>query len=689
MATVQELLSRPPEERCRDCQLYPPDGDGRCSGCIRYEKRTGQRREPWVASNPVQGRWEIGQPDMRLVLEGHSDLAELPGMPAAALPPVLEEAPATALLADHQGPQGGDSGMTTRELVHIDGIDDNPWQPRQAIDPDEVRNLADSIDKHRLRQVPLGRTLRGRVQLAFGHRRVSAWRLLHQEGKVEPFIPMDLDDLSDEEMAVLVLTENEQRQQLTQVEVVRAHKRVIEETSLTIQALADQVGMSRSALSNNLRVLELPDFVLEHVESGALGLTVAREFLALRHNGHARVEDMERVIDYITSTWGRQGAPDWSRRHVRQQIYQRVAHNETDWRPLGPKPRYAEGGATREATFDVEMFAAEHQETLHTIPADDAANERYNASRLWTCNVKEWRTWQTRATREATKEADAKGVSGETPAKSPSREQQLAELLGQDPVWKKITVSRETPGPNRPVTDGEREQLGTRQQLREVAYDTPFWKILQKAPPGDGGESLREKGGAVPSWFPDLKECQNCTIGAAYGKSRDGYPPGRPTLVCLNWEHYLEKLAAGEAKRREKLAAHRKGMGRQDQKLVGRLMAEIQLLSEDARQALAHSLVAATHVLDWRQPLGRYHEAWSYEPWVVTSIRSLLDLGEPYRGSVQCADAVEDLPDLAQEDLQVLVAALMTYHLHLAGKTDEVLGTTAGQAEPDPEPVSL
>ena len=486
--------------------------------------------------------------------------------------------------------------------------------------------------------------------------------------------------------------ENEQRQQLSQIEVARAHRRAIDETSLTVAALAEQLGVARPTLSNNLRVLELPEAVLQYVESGELKITVAREFLALQHGGHSHVEDMERVIGYIVNTWGRQGAPDWSRRHVRQQIYQRVAHNEENWRPLGPKPKYAEGGANREATFDVEMFAAERQETLHTIPADDAANERYNASRLWTCNVKEWRTWQTRATREANREADAAGVSRETPAKSLSREQQLAELLGKDPVWKKMAVSRETPGPNRPVTDEERELLGTRAELRDVTRDTPFWKVLQKAEPHsifrwDG--SLEERGRGVPPWFPDLKECQGCTIGAAYGKSRDGYPLGKPTLLCFNRDHYLEKLAAGEAKHREKLDAQRKGLDRQDQKRIAGLMSELQPLSEVAREVLAKALVAATPELDWQHPLKAFHEGWSYEPRTVTNIRDLLGLGDAFRGSVQCADAVQDLPQLAQGDLRELIASLMTYHLRVAGKMDEALGPVAGQTEPDPEPVSL
>ena len=362
--------------------------------------------------------------------------------------------------------------MKTREQVNLELLDDNPWQPRTEIEPDALQELADSIRELGLLQAPLGRRVENdRIQLAFGHRRVAACRLLNEQGARESTIDMDLADISDEDMAVLALTENERRRQLTQIEVVRAHKRAIDETSLSVQALAGKLGMNRSTLANNLRVLELPGFVLEHVESGVLGVTVAREFLVLQNSGHAHTEEMRRVVKQIANTWGSQGAPDWSRRHVRQLIYDTVAYNETDFRPLGPRPKVFKAGAAREATFDVEVFSAERPETLHTIPAEDGTGEKYEASGIWTCDVKAWRTLQTRATRESNKEAEASGESRSTTqeGKSPSRDQQFQEVLAADPVWKPISDSREKPGPARPVNDEEREQLGTRAEFREVA----------------------------------------------------------------------------------------------------------------------------------------------------------------------------------------------------------------------------
>ena len=240
--------------------------------------------------------------------------------------------------------------MKTREQVTLNLLEDNPWQPRQDMDQESLQQLADDIHLLGLLQVPLARpspTHVGRYQLAFGHRRVAALRLLREQVKWPDHIELDVEGLSDEKMAVIALSENVQRRQLTSIEVVRAHKRAIDETTLSIQALAEQIGVDRSTLSNNLRVLSLPGFVLEHVESGALSLSVAREFLVLQHGDHAHENDMEAVVRVIRGTYGRRGAPDWSRRHVREQIYLRVAYNEKDWRPLGPSRNTLSARPTR------------------------------------------------------------------------------------------------------------------------------------------------------------------------------------------------------------------------------------------------------------------------------------------------------------------------------------------------------
>ena len=580
------------------------------------------------------------------------------------------------------------SGTKTRELVALDLIDDNPWQPRQAIDPDALEELAASIYELGVLQTPLGRRVdTGRVQLAFGHQRVGACRLLRGRGAAGPQVELDLADISDEKMAVIALSENVRRKQLTQIEVVRAHKKAIEETSLIVADLARQLGMDRASLSNNLRVLELPDFVLEHVESGALGLTVAREFLVFQDAGHVHAEDMRKVVDRIArpSPYGWTpdlGPPDWRRRNVRKMICGRVEANEEDWRPLGPRPRYINAGGYREASFDTEAFAAERPQTLHTIPADMAGDGKHEGSRVWTCDVKTWRSWQTRATKEANREEEATGNQREKPAKGVSREKQFEQILASDPVWKKIAVSRETAGPARPVTEEEKTALGTRAEFRDVAsHNSGFYKKLQKGNPDDPYDWDRDSGGSVPPWFTDLKECQRCTIGAAYAKSSHGYPIEKATLCCFNRDHYKEKLQVGEADYRAKWEAQKKGSDRRDLKKAEEVLGELSLLSADACKAMATALLSAGPVLELEHPFGIYHKAWSYESAASVKVRELLfvDLStRGWRGDPAAVLGPEDVERLPPGEVLQLVASLVAYHLRRAGTFDTVSRETEG-----------
>ena len=593
--------------------------------------------------------------------------------------------------------------MKTRERIELDLIDDNPWQPRQTYDPQGIEELADSIHTLGLLQAPLGRPhpeVSGRIQSAFGHRRIKACRLLHEQGRGESYIEMDVAEISDEGMAVLALTENEQRKDLSQIEVVRAHYRAILLTNLTVQTLADQLGIDRSTLSNNLRVLDLPDVVLEHVESGALKIYAAREFLVLQNHDHAHIEDMQDVVFGIVSTHGRRGAPDWSRRHVRQLIAARVSYNEQDFRPLGPRPTHHHSGASREATFDIDSFIQQLPDTLHTIPAANSLDDHYelqcDSSRVWTCAVKEWRRRQTSATREATKEATATGGAA-TPAssKSVSRDKQFEQLMAKDPVMKQVAALREKKGPNRPVNDDERAQLGTRAELREVdSYGQGFWKILEKDMNARNSYAFnREDGGRVPPWFPNLKECYECTIGAAYGKSRGGYPLREPTLVCFNREHYQEKLAAGEARYRRKIEVKQLGIDHQDATAVKYLMGQLEPLELNVCHDILLSLIAANPMLSWVHPLGYFDRDWSHESGLIALVRdlvgaeSLVDDGYNQRDGHGTVIDAEALPVLEAETLRKLTAALMTHHLGAAGKLDTVSPGNGHLTEPAPATV--
>ena len=580
----------------------------------------------------------------------------------------------------------GRYNMKTRDGIALDILDDNPWQPRAKMDQGGLQDLADDIHDLGLLQVPLVRpSVDGRFELAFGHRRVAACRLLFQQEKWGHFIDVDIEDLTDEKMALIALSENVQRQQLTQIEVVRAHKRAIDDTELTIQALADKIGVNRATLSNNLRVLDLPGFVLEHVESGDMSMSSAREFLALQHDDHAHIDDMQDIVRSISRFYGRRGIPDWSRRHVRERIYLHLAYNEKDWRPLGPKPAaHTVGGANKEATFDVEAFRAAFPNNVHTIPAvskTETVNYELqltcDASRLWTCQVKEWSRRQSRATREASKAAVEAGKTpdGRTKVKA-DKNSQLGELLAKDPVWKAIAAAREEKGPHRPVTDEERQQLGTRAELKEVGYNrNPFWKVLERAGKNvHPNRWMDEDGGLLPPFFADLDGCKSCTAGAAYFLS-PYHINSKPRLACFNKRCYTGKLEAGAAEYREKLEDHKKGLLREDRETAQRFVRSLESVDGEGLRALATALVAQTDKLELQHPFGEFVAEWSYEAGATSRAREVLglELRAGGRGVHYLdGDGLKALENVDQGDLRELVANLMVHHLRIVGRMDTV-----------------
>jgi ParB/RepB/Spo0J family partition protein len=329
--------------------------------------------------------------------------------------------------------------------IPLENLRPNPWDPRQARPDDVVRAMADSIAQVGLLQYLMARPVEdGFYELSFGMTRRLALMVLRAEGKWGDTAPVQVRMLTDEEMAIVAITENRQRKDITPIEELRGFKKALDEIkTLTIQKLADTLGIDRSTLSNGLRVLRLPDFVLEHVDSGAMSVHAAREFLCLVGADHQHDEDMAWVVKSIAQTHGRDGRPDWRTDYVRELIRHRVWQNEEVWRPLGPRAEDGigaiydtnRGGSGREPTFEVEAFKKEFPNTVHSIPGGKAT------TRLWTCDKRSWQRWQTAATREANKEAEAEGQPKSSDKPKAERDTDLASVLATDPV---MTALRRT-----------------------------------------------------------------------------------------------------------------------------------------------------------------------------------------------------------------------------------------------------
>ena len=596
--------------------------------------------------------------------------------------------------------------VTVRERVALDLIDDNPWQPRQQITQESVEDMADDIRRlGRLLQTPLARRASGgRFQLAFGHRRIAGCRYLRDVGEWEDYVDLDIDVLTDEQMALIALSENVARRQLTGLEIAKAWKKAIDDTDLTVNTLAEKVGVSHSHMSNHLRVLELPAAVLEHVESGALSVSVAREFLVLQHASHTHLEDMERIVRSITSVWGSDGLPDWTRRHVRECIHERVRVNDGDWRPLGPVPEITRStDERREPSFDVDAFKRDFPDSLHTIPAISKVEQvnfrdkvHCDNSRVWTCEVKEWSRRQSRGTREANLAAKA---AGEAPAKESTGKtvsdsgDEVAKLMADDPVWKEIVAARQeqgNPGSPLPGTAEDWKELGTRAKLVEISpweASNPFWKRLEKASKSSSPSEWEHNNGALlPPYFADRKGCMTCTTGASYASFRN-YRRDPPVLACFNARCFQRKAKAGADEYREKLEAHKKGLFREDRETAQRLERGLGAIGGGALRALAVTLLAQTGELELQHPFGEFVPEWSYENGAASRVREILNL--PVKRGMRGAhfldgDRFQALEGVADAGLRELVANLMTHHLRQAGKLAVVSQETADAADAEP-----
>ncbi len=163
--------------------------------------------------------------------------------------------------------------------VAIGRLEPNPDQPRTTVSPTELKSLAASIAAWGVLEPILVRphqTQPGRFQIIAGERRWRAARLAGLDR-----VPIVLRDTADRDLAVLALVENLQRQDLNPVDEARAFRQLNQEGGLTHEEIATQVGSSRAAVTNALRLLDLGAEALRLVETGRLRAAAARALLPL------------------------------------------------------------------------------------------------------------------------------------------------------------------------------------------------------------------------------------------------------------------------------------------------------------------------------------------------------------------------------------------------------------------------
>ena len=161
--------------------------------------------------------------------------------------------------------------------LKISEIEPNRSQPRKEFDEKALSELAESISKHGLLQPLLVRPLPlGGYQIVAGERRYRACRMA---GITE--VPVIIRELGDTETMEIALIENLQREDLTPIEEALGYQVLIDEHGFSQEEVAQSVGKSRPAIANSLRLLKLPQSILDLVSDGKISAGHARALLTL------------------------------------------------------------------------------------------------------------------------------------------------------------------------------------------------------------------------------------------------------------------------------------------------------------------------------------------------------------------------------------------------------------------------
>lgn len=189
----------------------------------------------------------------------------------------------------HQINENDKEKVTSLKLAQIEP---NKEQPRKNFDEEKLQQLADSIKQHGVIQPIIVKDLNnGYYQIVAGERR---WRASRIAGITEiPAIIRTYDELATMQIALI---ENLQREDLNPIEEALSYKALLDDFALTQEKVSEQVGKSRSAIANTIRLLSLPKQVQKLLEEGAISGGHARAILSVT-NEEGKLQLAEKIIE--------------------------------------------------------------------------------------------------------------------------------------------------------------------------------------------------------------------------------------------------------------------------------------------------------------------------------------------------------------------------------------------------------
>lgn len=206
--------------------------------------------------------------------------------------------------------------------VPTTSIEPNPHQPRVHFDEESLADLAKSIKEIGVLQPLLVREVAaGRYQLIAGERR---WRAAQRAKLTE--VPVVVRDITEIETVEQALVENLHRQDLTALEEASAYQQLVEDFDLTHEQVATRVGKSRAAVTNSLRLLQLPASIQGYLADGRLSAGHARALLAC---------DSATTMEQLAARAVKEG---WSVRATEIAVKEPVGPTGTGKQGGGPRP---------------------------------------------------------------------------------------------------------------------------------------------------------------------------------------------------------------------------------------------------------------------------------------------------------------------------------------------------------------
>ncbi|MEE8299062.1 MAG: ParB/RepB/Spo0J family partition protein [Thermodesulfobacteriota bacterium] len=168
-------------------------------------------------------------------------------------------------------------------VASINELKPNMFQPRKDFDDETISELASSIKEKGILQPLVVRTISGGYEIIAGERR---WRAAQRAGITR--VPVIIKEATDREVLELALIENLQREDLNPIEEAVAYQQLIDEFELTHEDISRQIGKDRSTITNQLRLLKLPEEAKKALIAGDITAGHARAILSIESSAEAR-----------------------------------------------------------------------------------------------------------------------------------------------------------------------------------------------------------------------------------------------------------------------------------------------------------------------------------------------------------------------------------------------------------------